>query len=229
MSASWKTICETIKGMEAIEIGGPTELFYSPSQVFHCYPFFLSIDNINNPNFHFPNNSDEKGKKIFKTIYNLESNQITKETIPGTYDIVISSHTIEHMANPIQFLLKSKLLLRENGYILTVLPNKPCFWDKVRETTPIEHLIQDYFTNTTEDDLTHLEENINVDCPIKLQQGCEYWEMLCKNNHLSRVLHHHCFEKENTQAMHEFAGYKTIFCEVYEKEPLQILYFGQKI
>ena len=229
MSASWKEICRVIQGMKAIEIGGPTELFQVPTQTFYSYPLFSSIHNINNPNFHFPNNEDADGKKVYQKIFTLESNDINMETIPDKYDILVSSHTVEHMANPIKFLITAKLLLREGGYILTVLPNKPCFWDSPRKTTTMEHLIQDYHTYTTEDDMTHLEENLQLDCPIKMMQGYAYWESLCKNNSKTRVMHHHCFEKDNTQAMHEFAGFKTIFCEVYESDPLQILYFGQKI
>jgi SAM-dependent methyltransferase len=217
-----------MEGMKAIEIGGPTELFQLHSQVLYCYPLFSSIDNINNPNFHFPNNSQESEKKIFKTIYNLEGCEITKENISNIYDVIISSHTIEHMVNPIEFLFKSKELLRDNGYILTVLPNKPFFWDRVRETTSVEHLIEDHLKNTQEDDMTHLYDNINIDCPIKFQQGLVYWESLCKNNKFSRVMHHHCFEKENTIAIHEYSGYKTLFCEVSEIDPLQIIYFGEK-
>lgn len=59
-------------------------------------------------------------------------------------DFVISSHCIEHLANPIGALLEWKRILSDNGLLILVIPDKERTFDHKRPVTTISHLIDDY-------------------------------------------------------------------------------------
>jgi len=221
-------ILET-KLMNCLEIGGPTILFKENSS-YPIYNLFNSIDNINLYELtdSFISIKSDNDNKLYRNIFN-QLKEINK-----TYDIIVSSHVIEHMANPIAILNNYKKLLNNKSYILSILPNKTEFWDRVRPTTTIEHIIQDYINNTDEDDKTHEEENLIVNHPYKIDKNhsdkpnnISYEEMI-KNNINYRLMHHHCFDINLCIQLHEYLNFKTIACFVPPNDKLQIIYFGYK-
>ena len=52
--------------------------------------------------------------------------------------------------------------LKKNGKMILILPNKNACFDHLRPYTNIEHLIQDFTQNIGEDDLTHLDEILEL-------------------------------------------------------------------
>lgn len=215
------------KSMNCLEIGGPTLLF-TDRYPYTVYNLFNTIDNINLYNLSdsfitIKNNNDNK---IFTNTY-TQLSEIDKK-----YDIIISSHCIEHMANPIKILKSFKKLLNKRSYILSFLPNKSEFWDSIRPTTSIEHIIQDYINNIDEDDNTHEEENLSVNHPYKIDNNhpdkpvnISYEEMV-KNNINYRLMHHHCFDLNLCIQLHEYLNFKTLACFISPNDSLQIIYFG---
>lgn len=227
MGEEWNVIRGYFNNMNTIEFGGPTQLFWD-NKMLPLYDKFTFIDNINNSEFDVFENTKDNHNSIFRINYNMDITNITFESIKEQYDSCISSHTIEHIANPILFLKNIQKLLKKNGLILTILPNKTQFWDRVREYTTMEHLVNDYKNNIKEDDLTHLEENINTDHPWKREFGVEEFIKRCKNNFKTRTLHHHCFNTELSKELHEYCGFETILCKVLANDPLQIVYIGKR-
>jgi SAM-dependent methyltransferase len=224
----WNEITIPLQGKTCLEIGGPTELFYNPVML-PCYSIFSSIDNINNITYtNFPNVTDTSHSGHFRATYSLDCTSEALLAHPKKYDVLLTSHVIEHIANPILFLKRAANLLNPDGYILTILPNKTQFWDRTRPTTTIEHLLSDYTNNTQEDDMTHLEEVLETDHPWRGQKGEVEFRRLCLNNKETRTIHHHCFDSPLVQALHEAAGYTTERCEVLPHNPLQIVYRGRK-
>ena len=142
------------------------------------------------------------------------------------FDAIISSHVIEHIANPIKFIQNAKTKLNTNGFILSILPNKDCCWDHIREHTTYEHILNDYISNIQEDDLTHLHENLKTNHPWKSKPN--YLDIFT-NNFDNRGLHHHCFNPEVTKKMHEYCGFKTLYCNYLSNDLLQLVYFGIRI
>ena len=63
---------------------------------------------------------------------------------PGSNDFVIANHFIEHCQNPIQTFENILRVLRPNGYIYMVIPDKRYTFDLLRPVTTFEHLIKDY-------------------------------------------------------------------------------------
>jgi SAM-dependent methyltransferase len=225
----YNNIINTIKNekLNALEIAGPTLLF-TKDYKFSIYDIFPNIDNINLYNlkdsYKFTKNSDNN--KLYNNTYS-DIKDIKKE-----YNIIINSHVIEHMANPINTLNEYKKVLSKNGYILSFIPNKSVFWDKTRETTSFEHLLNDFTSNKEEDDDTHVEENLSVEHPFKLMNEHPdrpngTFEDLCNNNVNNRIMHHHCFDLDLVKKLHEHIGFETIQCFNPTYDNLQLIYFGK--
>ena len=122
MTSEWDNITNICNNKKAIEIGGPTQLFWDNTML-PLYHKFRDIDNINKTLFDvFENITDTEHSKIFKTNFNMDGTDIDFNKINQLYDIVVSSHTLEHIANPIKFLKDVQKLLIEDGIILSILP-----------------------------------------------------------------------------------------------------------
>jgi SAM-dependent methyltransferase len=59
-------------------------------------------------------------------------------------DFIIANHFLEHCENPILTLLNFYRTLKENGIVYLAIPNKELTFDKNRNRTPLDHLINDY-------------------------------------------------------------------------------------
>ena len=71
----------------------------------------------------------------------------------SSLDFLIANHLLEHCANPIKALKEfHRVVKKYNGIVYLSLPNTQSegSFDKGREITPIEHLINDYFAKDSE-------------------------------------------------------------------------------
>ena len=66
------------------------------------------------------------------------------------YDFVIMSHLLEHVANPIKVFIKAYNLTRFGGKLVIAIPDKRYIFDRNRNITTYEHLINDYKNNVTD-------------------------------------------------------------------------------
>ncbi len=224
----WATI-RPLYNKDGIEFGGPTELFYHPMHRMKLYPYIRSLDGCNI----FENNFFQNNLSSVFTYYKNKTGECfnvdTADTeslkkITKKYDFILSSHHIEHIANPIKAITAWKEILRPSGYVLAIIPHKEHTFDKMRPLTALDHIITDYNNNTKEDDQTHIKEQ------LALQDwsmcGMKDFENLSKRNLETRVVHHHCFNPELVKSMFEYSGYKTIQC--YYIGNGNIVYLGQK-
>ena len=62
----------------------------------------------------------------------------------GYYDFLLSSHVIEHLANPIRGLSEWTRVLKESGYLILLIPDYRETFDHKRPVTELEHLISDF-------------------------------------------------------------------------------------
>lgn len=149
----------------------------------------------------------------------------------STYDFILSSHNIEHIANPLKALFEWKRVLRDSGYLLLVVPNRSNTFDHLRPITPLSHIIQDFEMGTTEDDLTHFAEIMSLhDLTRDPKAGTreEFRERSLKNRE-NRCLHHHVFDLKLAKAFTEYAGLEVLAAELYFSiKPRHIVIFAQK-
>lgn len=203
------------KNKNAIEIGGPS-LWMN-----YLYPHLSSIVYFNCKDgmqaYSESYNQSNTVKINFGDILNVEDVKCFK----NNFNLCFSSHVFEHIANPIKALNNCKETLSKSGTIITVVPNKYLCWDKERPFTCISHLIEDYNKNTSELDLTHVHES-----SCMLETRPTYYEDVGKNNE-KRVIHHHVFSTQVLQELHEYCGFKTVFCGEITDYPLHLTYIGQ--
>lgn len=198
----------------AIEIGGPS-LWMN-----YLYAHLKSIVYFNS----------KDGMKAYSESYN-QSNSVNIHfgdivnadeiaAFKNNFDLCFSSHVLEHIANPIKALHNCRAVLNKSGMLITVVPNKLLRWDRERPYTSMLHLLEDFNNNTSESDLTHLHES---SCMIETRPT--YYADVGETND-KRVMHHHVFSREILQELHEFCGFKTIFCGEIQDYPLHLTYIG---
>lgn len=198
----------------ALEIGGPSQLLHQ------YYPYLKNIDYLNNVS----GMSSFAHTKISDDIYDCDatSDQIYTLLQNKIFDLLILSHTLEHIANPVKALKMWLKLLTKQGIIINIVPDKNYCWDRDREYTTFDHILQDYNSNIQENDMTHVHES---SCMLETRPS--YYEDVGTFNE-KRIIHHHVFSKEVLKQIHEYAGYKTLFCENKKDDPLQLIYIGLK-
>lgn len=188
-----------LSGKSGLEIGGPSYVFEINVPI---YRRIRSLDNCvfaevthwegergSGATFRF-----DQGKRAGN---NFITEGATLEGIPDAgYDFVLSSHSLEHIANPIKALTNWKRVLKPSGFLLLVLPDKHRTFDYRRPVTSLEHMRDDYARDTGEDDMTHVEEFVTLWDYKKFPDAksiAEHRERY-RNNYQQRLLHHHVFD-----------------------------------
>lgn len=213
------------------EIGGPSKIFeknYLP-----VYSWAKSIDGCN-----FSNKTLWEGS-IDRPEYSYYPGKVGKQFIleasdlnsikSNTYDFLLSSHSLEHIANPLKALKDWIRVLTPGGHILLILPDRHSTFDRKRKYTPFEHLLQDYQNNTQENDLTHLPEVLSLhDLSLDPLAGKDFeaFKRRCEQNLEHRGMHHHVFSQNLLKQMLEHFQVKVI--DQYFVPPYHQIIIGQK-
>jgi SAM-dependent methyltransferase len=187
-----------LKNRKGIEIGGPSTLFKTMLPI---YQVIESLDAVN-----FADNTVWEGSiptgRTFNYIKDKKGFQFISEATnldqinSSTYDFLLSSNCLEHIANPLEAIKEWKRIIKDGGFILLVLPNKENNFDHNRPVTTFEHLLDDYKNKITEHDLTHLDEilalhDLSMDPPAG---NLEEFRLRSLDNFNNRTLHHHVFD-----------------------------------
>lgn len=134
-----------------------------------------------------------------------------------TYDFVLSSHNLEHFANPVKALLEWKRITRQQGALILVLPDYRRSFDHRRAPTPVSHMLEDYTKKTGEDDATHLPEVLRLHDIARdgtLQtHTLEELRARSMNNLSNRILHHHVFDENNSVELLAAVGLEVLAVE----------------
>ena len=187
-----------LKNLQGIEIGGPSVAF---RVILPIYPVIASLDGVNFSNTTMWEGSIDEGN-TFRCFRNKTGRQFIQEASDlkdiksNTYDFLISSNCLEHVANPLKALDEWVRVIKPKGYLLLVLPKKESNFDHKRFITLFEHMLDDYKNNITEHDLTHLDEILELhDLSKDAAAGSlEQFKARSMNNFSNRGLHHHVFD-----------------------------------
>jgi SAM-dependent methyltransferase len=230
---SFSTYKTQLIGKSGIEIGGPSQVF-SKRGIFPAYPIVGNLDNCN-----YCSSTVWGGAAEHGATYRFDPNKpdgqqyiseaTAMEALPSRrYDFVLSSHMLEHTANPILALSQWKRLLKYNGTLVLLLPNKDQTFDHRRPVTTMEHLISDFNAATMEDDLTHLPEILALhDLQRDPEAGdAASFRLRSMHNFENRCLHHHVFDTRLAVTLTEYAGLKVRSVE--EIYPHHILLLAEK-
>jgi SAM-dependent methyltransferase len=151
-----------------------------------------------------------------------EATRLT-EISDDTYDLVLASHVLEHIANPLGALEEWRRVVRPGGHILLIMPHRDKTFDHRRPITTLTHMREDAARGTDEDDVTHVEEILRLHDLRRNRAAAsrEAFEQLCGENSTSRVLHHHVFVSRSVVEVCRAAGLEVLLLK--PKRPYHIV------
>jgi len=222
------------QGKAGLEIGGPSTLF-SRQGGLPIYQDVGSLDNIvfNSSTIWQPSMKEGQtfsfdqdrplGRQFIAEASNLS------EVDSRKYDFVLSSHLLEHCANPLKAIREQLRVLKDGGTLILVVPHYETTFDRRRQVTPLSHLVSDSDANRGEDDLTHLSEVLSLhDLSVDPLAGTpEQFLERSKQNIENRCLHHHVFDSSSVVELldHE----KIQILKLDTLEPVHIIAVATKL
>ncbi|MGZ3945708.1 MAG: methyltransferase domain-containing protein [Mucilaginibacter sp.] len=219
-------------GKRGLEIGGPSQIF-SDKGYFPVYSIANAIDGCNFSNQTVWENVITEGQN-----YNYEDRALGYQYIKDAsdlesiesekYDFVLSSHSLEHIANPIKAINEWLRVLKKGGVLLLIVPDKNYTFDHKRPYTKFEHLIDDHERGTTEYDLTHLDEILSLhDLSLDLPAGnIDQFKQRSRDNFINRCLHQHVFDFALLEQIFDYFNLKVIFKKA--SRPCHLIIMGKK-
>jgi SAM-dependent methyltransferase len=205
-----------ISDKKGIEIGGPSAVFRRKFNL-PIYDNVLSLDNCDfSQNTKWASHAQSyrfSERKEAGRTYFCEGSALG-HIATGEYDFLLSSHNLEHMANPIKTLKEWQRVVKQGGHLVIVLPHYARTFDHRRTPTTVQHMIDDYDRDTGEDDLTHVEETYvahRLNDPSRSDQDLR--ELLL-TNFSHRMMHHHVFSELNSRDLLEAVGFKVLAVEM---------------
>lgn len=178
-----------------VEIGGPSvngNIIYENATY---------IDNIifsketvwsthNNDEYNYYKN--KKGKVIINDAVNITLVQ------NDVYDFVFSSLSLEHIANPLKAIQEWLRVIKKDGHIIIIVPEKSCCFDHKRNYSKFSTLLSQYEKNVGEDDLSTLDEILqNHDLSMEPDDNdLGSFTKKSLDNFNNRCLHHYVYSYE---------------------------------
>jgi len=216
-----------------LEIGGPSDIFGRRGYI-PAYQVAARIDNCNfGSDTVWKEDITEGNTFVFKKgkapgrQYIAEASDLSGIE-DASYDFLLSSHCIEHMANPLKGLAEWIRVLKQDGLLVLVVPHKDGTFDHRRPVTTLEHLIQDFDNQTDEGDLTHLEEILKLH-DLSMDPGggdFEFFQERSKRNIENRCLHQHVFDTRLAVEAVNYMGLQIRAVELFN--PYHIIIIAQK-
>lgn len=184
---NWKTfVLEKMRG-DGLEVGAFFNPFdYNKQTTKMIYADRYSREELINL---YKHNPEVKIDKIVdaNVIYNVHQDLWGKDV----FDFICASHVFEHLYNPVKVLVHWFNAIKENGYIFLVIPDKEHTFDKPREVTTVDHLINDYKNDVKEADLDHYKDFYSNVYPHEPEEKV-------KKHYLSKQdFHCHVFTRES--------------------------------
>ncbi len=206
-----REIKNNFQNKSGVEIGGPSNFFK------RNYPLYQIISRLDIVNFS-EETLWEKQKKVFylgnKSAEIIVQDATMLDDLPSNkYEFLLSSNCLEHIANPLKALKEWIRIVKVDSPVVLVLPKKESNFDHRREITKFSNILEDYENNTSEEDLSHLDEILSLH-DFSLDPGSggpiNFKQRALKNIE-NRALHHHVFDLELLNEMVDFLGKKVVF------------------
>jgi SAM-dependent methyltransferase len=198
-----KHYLKLLNGLEGLEIGGPSSFFRYKLPI---YNVVKSLDGVNFGTRTLWQGNMEQGNNYYfygkKRGYLYICDTVNMDIIPSKkYDFCLSSNVLEHIANPFKAISEWLRVLKDDGLLLLVVPKKEANFDHNRPITSFEHLKNDYDNNVGEDDLSHLEEILQLhDLSLDPPAGThDEFKVRSMNNFQNRALHQHVYDMDLLQ------------------------------
>jgi SAM-dependent methyltransferase len=203
---------EPLAGAKALEIGGPSGWFRSGGKL-PVYEVVDSVDGCNYADDTLWGGSEGGGAYAPEgtprgRMFILEAGDLSAID-SDSYDALLASHVIEHLADPIGALGEWSRVVRPGGHLLLIAPHKERTFDRRRPVTPLEHMVEDHERGVGEDDSTHFDEVIALHDMSRdrvARSDREGFEARTRDNLRRRGVHHHVFVTETLLRLLDHCG-----------------------
>lgn len=226
-------VLAAVRDGRGLEIGGPSRVFSArgPAPV---YPHAACIDNVNfAPDTAWESALRDGGEFRFDR-HRPPGRQWLREARALTglaaeaYDFILSSHCLEHLADPLGALAEWRRVVRPGGHGLFVLPDPARSFDHRRPVTTLDHLRDDRARSTSESDSTHFPEVLALH-DVALDPGVADAAELAHrvaDNTRQRCVHHHVFNAVLLGAALTEAGWEVVGLE--RARPVHLFAFARR-
>jgi hypothetical protein len=194
---------------KGVEIGGPSltcEFIYKNSN---------NMDNvIFSQNTVWSNHTTEYNYYPGKTGSVIINDAVNISLVENeTYDFCFSSHCLEHIANPIKAVLEWLRIVKQDGYIIIIVPEKSVCFDHKRNISKFSKLLSQYENNVDEDDLSTLPEILaNHDLSMDPPAGdLGNFTRRSLDNYNNRCLHHYVYNPELLKEICDYCNCEFIY------------------
>jgi SAM-dependent methyltransferase len=210
-----------LRGRVGLEIGGPSPIF-APGGLLALYREAQRVDNCN-----FAARTIWEGEIEAAAEFRAgrePGRQIIAEggdlraIASGAYEFVLSSHMLEHTANPLRVLAEWRRVLAPGGLLVLLLPHRDGTFDHRRPVTTLAHLRDDRDRGTGEEDATHLEEVLALHDLARdpgVTDAAAFRARVLDNAQV-RSVHHHVFDLRLALAVVREAGFVPVLAEAFE-------------
>jgi SAM-dependent methyltransferase len=226
-------VIRSTQGGAGLEIGGPSRVF-ARGQLLPLYAEAATVDNVNfsvetawesalrdGGEFRFDPRRPP-GRQWIRDATSLTG------LADASYDFLLSSHCLEHVADPLRALREWHRVVEPGGHLVLLLPDPRRSFDHRRPLTRLAHLREDSARGVGEDDTTHVAEVLALhDLARDPWAGsAEAFRARVARNAENRCLHHHVFDLPLIRAMLEETGWTVLAQEA--ARPVHLVTFARR-
>ena len=231
--ASFKHFHHLFQGKNGLEIGGPSSIFKNRDYL-ALYNLANKVDGCNFSTNTVWEGSIKEGENYSYQEGKPNGHQFICEgnnlqpVKNESYEFVLSSHSLEHFANPLKAVEEWLRILKPGGTIVLVIPDKRFTFDNKRTVTSFEHIKRDFETNMQEDDLTHLDEILELHDYSHTPEikDREFYYNRSLKNFENRCLHHHVFDEQLLRQVFQFFNIEFLYTDF--APPFHLIMMGMK-
>lgn len=205
-----KKIKEIVKNKNGIEIGGPSNntgaiIYYNANIMDNVIFSEETVWSKHKNEYKYLHN--KVGKVIINDAINIAN------VLNDSYDFLFASHVLEHIANPIKALKEWLRIIKNDGYLILILPEKSCSFDHNRIISSFSTILEQYNKDVGEDDLSSLPEILEKhDLLLDIQAGnFERFKERSLNNYNNRCLHHFVYNEDTLKEICSFLNCEYIY------------------
>ncbi len=218
----FRAVQSKLRGCMGIEIGGPSAVFQRWN-LWPLYPVVRALDHYNfatqtiwsgqepmGPTFSVAARARPQGRQL------IGEAALMNDVESCTYEFLLASHVLEHMANPLKALQAWGRVLKPSGTIVLVVPHRDGTFDHRRPVTSMDHIVSDFVRDVPETDNTHVQEILELH-DLSRDPGAgsrEAFVARARNNIQYRSLHHHVFDTELLLRLIDKAGLRIMYLDL---------------